>query len=106
MLETKNERTKGVTKTQTNKYDNKRDVKVYKHRHFEIVEVDKEKIEKIKTVVDDARGNINKGAVCKDVVLGLSTTLFGGFIGCVPDIIKMITSNTLTMIIFFYFALF
>lgn len=102
---TKNKRAGNPTKTPGNEYDNKREVKVYKHRQFEIVEVEKEKIDNIKNAVDNAKNNINKGTISNDVVLGLSTTLFGGFIGCVPDIIKMITSNTLTMIIFFYFTL-
>ena len=107
MVETKikNKRVGSTAKPPINEYDNKREVKVYKHRQFEIAEVEKEKIDNIKNAVDNAKDNINKGTVSNDVVLGLSTTLFGGFIGCIPDIVRMITSNKLTMIIFFYFVL-
>lgn len=103
---TRNKRASNTPKTLGNEYDYKREVKVYKHRQFEIVEVEKEKIDNIKNAVDNAKSNINKGAISSDVVLGLSTTFFGGFIGCIPDIVKMIASNKLTMIIFFYFVLF
>lgn len=102
---TKNKRASNTAKTPGNEYDNKREVKVYKLRQFEIVEVEKEKIDNIKNAVQNAKNNINKGAISSDVVLGLSTTFFGGFIGCIPDIVRMITSNALTLLIFFYFAL-
>ena len=102
---TKNRRAGNSTKTPGNEYDNRREVTVYKHRQFEIVEVEKEKIDNIKDAVNNAKNNINSGAISSDVVLGLSTTFFGGFIGCIPDIVRMIVANTITMIIFFYFAL-
>ena len=102
---TENNRAISVPKPPENEYDTQRDVKVYKHRQFEIAEVDKERIDNIKITVDNAKANINKGAISSDVVLALSTTFFGGFIGCIPDIVKMINSNQITTIIFFYFAL-
>lgn len=102
---TRNKRVISTAKSPGNEYDIKREVKVYKLRQFEIVEVEKERIDIIRNAVQNAKTNINKGAISSDVVLGLSTTFFGGFIGCVPDIVEMITSKEITMLIFFHFGL-
>lgn len=100
-----NRRFGNIQKPPENRYDDKRNVTVYKHRQFEIVEVEKEKIDNIKHAVDNAKNNINKGATFRDVILGLSTTLFGCFIGCVPNVIEMAMSKKLSSIVFFYFGL-
>ena len=42
---TKNKRAGNTPKTHGNKFDNQREVTIYKRKRFELVEVDKEKID-------------------------------------------------------------
>lgn len=102
---TKNKRSSNFTKPPENKYHNKRDVKIYKHCEFEIVEIEKEKIDNIKSAIENAESTIGKNWFFGDVALGLSTTFLGSFIGCIPNIIEMVSLNQITAIVFFYFFL-
>ena len=102
---TKNKRAGNTPKTHGNKLDNQREVTVYKRKRFELVEVDKEKIDNIKNAVDGSKDNINKGVITSDIILGLSTTLLGSFLGFIPSIADMIKQNKITVDILFYVSL-
>ena len=83
----------------------KQDVKLYAHRPWELVQVDKERIEDIRIAVNEAKANVGKGEISCNVLLGLSTTFFGAFIGVIPNIFNMITEQEIEVYILFYFAL-
>lgn len=102
---TKNKRADSTAKKFANQYDNQREVTVYKRKQFELVEVDKEKIDNIKNAVDRSKGNINSGVITSDIILGLSTTFFGSFLGFIPNILDMIDKNEITWAILFYVSL-
>lgn len=102
---TKNKRAGNTPKTLGNKFDNQREVTIYKRKRFELVEVDKEKIDNIKNAVDGNKDSINKGVIASDVILGLSTTLFGSFLGFIPSIVDMFKQDKITLDILFYISL-
>lgn len=102
----KNGRSSNAGKSAQNEYLNNREVKIYKHRQFEIVEVEKEKIDNIKNAVDDAKTGIAKGSISSDVFLGFSTAFFGGFLGCIPSIVSFDKEKDSILLLIFYLALF
>lgn len=102
---TKNKRAGNTPKTLGNKFDDQREVTIYKRKQFELVEVDKEKIDNIKNAVDNNKGSINNGAITSDIILGLSTTFFGSFLSFIPSIVDMIKQNKITTDILFYVLL-
>ena len=70
--------------------------RIYTFRELEIIEVNKETIDRIKLHTDSAIKDVRKGSLRKDIYLGIFTTLLGLVIGGCSDVIKMFTSKALT----------
>ena len=105
--EAANKRVCSITEPPKNDYSGHREVTIYKHRRFELIEVEKEKIDNIQKALDNKNKASNNGAGFSDVFLGLSTTFLGCFLGFIPNILDMLRENKLTWHILVYvFSLF
>ena len=68
-------------------------VEVMRLSKITVIEVDKRRLDKIKSKTDDTLSILSRTALKKEIYLGIATTCLGAFIGAVPDLVKMVLES-------------